>query len=180
MNSVVIDMTTEFFFRDTQLTSFILKRVCLTLFMGLIGAFLVQSLMGEPAVKEPALNDWGSITFTVLSGVILAPVLETGILALVFHVCSVRFSARISSYIAAISMAALHGIVSLPWGLVTLIPFIVLTSPFRSPEIKGLGAAMKVSAVIHSINNLAIFFILLLLHLACDAQSLGIFHSVVC
>jgi len=98
-------------------------------------------------INAPTLS-----TTTLLSGVVLAPIIETAIILFVFHLFRTRFSRKPSSYVAAFTLISLHALVSPAWAVIVTIPFIVFTHPFRSDGIT-VKHAYWLSTISHALSN---------------------------
>lgn len=109
----------------------------------------LRSCLGDASVRRAppaAIAAWD-----VLGVMVVAPLIEAWMLALVYRLISCKFPAAAALLLAAISMAGLHALFDVAWGAMVLLPFIVFALPFPAQENRWRATAM--SALIHACHN---------------------------
>lgn len=120
-------------------------------------AVLVLHGLGAGSIAEKTPG-WSS--FDELGIVLLAPLVETGMLAGAIHVVEKITSRRRYAIVAAaISMAALHGLVHWTWAIIQVLPFLIFSVPFACGKMNRQCCLQ--SFVIHAMHNLYAGVILL-------------------
>ena len=137
--------------------SYVLKSLVLILIIAIPVAELVLFL-----IPHATLPNWdlGSPVF-IFSAILLGPAIETLLMLLIFKVISYFTSKLITScVISALVWAALHSMINVPiHGIVIFPSFLIYSIAFKVWDEVSRESALLITASIHMLNNMAVFFL---------------------
>lgn len=107
--------------------------------------------------QVPKLQTWPQR----FSAVVVGPLLESMLMAVVFAVLERLLPQRVSSghrmmlltLFSAFFWSVAHGLVAMGWGVVTFWPFVVFSFMFLRWERQGLTQGIAAAALVHALHN---------------------------
>lgn len=131
-----------------------LKYYGIRVFLSFTSAVLVGITLVFVGVDFPS-DFHGAMTLGLaLSMVLIGPALETLALAGLFYGVRVHISsATTAAVVAGTALAAVHSVFFWAWGLISLIPFLIFSMPFRNDN-EPLIVRAKKSFLLHATHNL--------------------------
>ena len=113
-------------------------------------AFLVTTFL--PAMEQPVFDMGGAVVFITI--VLIAPFLETLIMAAVLEILLRLTRPSIAVAISAIGWGLAHSSAALAWGLVIWWPFLIFSTLYVVWRRRSIWVAILVVTAIHMLQNL--------------------------
>jgi hypothetical protein len=113
-------------------------------------AALVDLLL--PTAAQPQFGPADLNLFAQL--VLVAPLIETLIMAAVLEVLLRLIPARWAIAVSAIGWGAAHSLIAPAWGLVIWWIFLILSTLYVTWRKRGVGLALAIPFAVHALNNL--------------------------
>jgi len=121
-------------------------------FLSAVGvALAIHGLGLWPAAGLPS-RQYGDLWTAVWQAVLVAPVLETLVLGLLYGMFATAFPVRLSACLAGLVVAAWHAVLGWPAAVCAVIPFQILAAPFAAPGLSLRRAAVH-SMAMHAVHN---------------------------
>ena len=122
-------------------------------------AGLVPDLSGT----DKEIISGGQLATIFFGWVVFSPLAETAVIAAVHEVASNVVKPRNAALIAAITMAALHGLIWWAWALIVVVPFLIFVIPFVQKQ-DSFKEAFFSCAATHAFHNLYAFLCFLVFY----------------
>ena len=120
----------------------------------------IFKLTGEPPTDLAPPATWTDYGAMLASGLILAPIIETACLAALFYLLRRIASSVVSALACVAAFCLAHWMHSSWWGLVVLVPGLVLIRPFV--VVDDRRRAVLRSGLTHALHNGIVITIVLL------------------
>ena len=112
----------------------------------------ILALVGSTAPRE--VPDFGSGWMMLFGVVVVAPVVETLIMASVLSALLTLVSPSVAIVVSAVGWGIAHSLLAPTWGLVIWWPFLIFSTLFVVWRERGWGTALAVPAGAHALHNL--------------------------
>jgi hypothetical protein len=112
-------------------------------------AYLVQA--AAPGLDSPEFAVKGHVGFVALA--VLAPIIETFILAAMITLFRMAFSPTASVVISATAWGIAHSLQASAWGLVVWWPFLVMSMLYLVWRERGFWLAILIPTAVHMLQN---------------------------
>lgn len=142
----------RFLFASEHAPAYILKAWLLTLLPSLLLSSLVYSL--APAAEVP-LGEYAQVpaAVTVAMLVLVAPFLESLIMAAVAALLHRAFGFAVAALGSSLAWGVAHSMAVPAWGLVVWWPFLILTIVYLTWRPRGFWTAIGMATAVHGLQN---------------------------
>ena len=121
--------------------------LCIVPSLGL--AYLVQAV--APQLDLPEFPIKGHVGFLALA--VLAPIIETFILAAIVSVLRLIFSPTVTVIVSSIGWGIAHSLQASAWGFVVWWPFLIMSMLYLVWRQRGFWLAIAIPAAVHMMQN---------------------------
>jgi len=133
------------------------RNAALAILVGWLTAFMPSILLGAavggllPNLGQPQLPMTNE--FALVLVVVVAPLIETLIMAAVLSLLLLLFPSTVAVLISALGWGVAHSLAAPAWGLVIWWPFLIFSVLYVTWRQRSLAAALAVPAATHALQN---------------------------
>ena len=121
--------------------------------LAILPSLVLSSLVGflAPQAEAPQLQTEGSVALVLI--VVVAPLIETLIMAALLLGLERLFGPRVAVIVSALLWALAHSLSAPIWGLVVWWPFLLFSVAFLTWRATGLLTAIGIVTIVHALQN---------------------------